>query len=91
MICEMCREAGETSIVRVLGTKETLIPKDHYWDEEGQEHLHNPNIVTTKFRCSNGHQITEISSWECFCGYKACEAKTTYLRPGLQKPAGVAP
>ena len=83
MICEMCREAGKTSTVRVLNTKEPQIPKDHFWDEDGNEHHHNPNIVTTNFRCSNGHRFEEISSWECHCGYKACVAKTTYLRPGV--------
>jgi hypothetical protein len=74
VLCPHCRQAGQLSTVRVLRTTEPKAPKDHYFDEQGAEHSHNPNIVITEFVCSNGHRFAERSSWECWCGYKACEA-----------------
>jgi hypothetical protein len=79
MICKKCQDSGQRSIVRILGTKKGDIPKDFFFDEEGVEHSHDPNVVTTQFRCSNGHRFQEISSWQCHCGYKACEAAVTFI------------
>ena len=81
MICPICASAGTRSTVRIttdllkaaLSDKQ---PVTHYWDEDGVEHSHNPNIIRTDYTCSNGHRFFERSSWECgACGYKACEAE----------------
>ena len=84
VICTKCRDAGLRSTVRVLGTKQTDMPRDVYFDEDGTEHSHNPNLVTTQFRCSNGHRFQEVSSWQCHCGYKACEAVVTFVGEGSE-------
>ena len=82
MICEECREAGLRSIVRVDSSKQSKMASQHFFDEQGQEHSHNPNVAHTFFRCSNGHRFEETSSWECFCGWKVCEAKIHRMQPG---------
>ena len=82
MICEQCREEGKLSIVRVDSTKQSRMPTNHFFDEQGQEHSHNPNPVHTRFRCSNGHCFEEISSWQCWCGYMVCKAQIHRMQPG---------
>jgi hypothetical protein len=78
--CPTCSAAGQRSTVRITtsATKAALadkLPTDHFWDEDGVEHHHNPNIIRTDYMCSNGHRFYERSSWECGCGYKACGAE----------------
>jgi hypothetical protein len=82
MICPTCREAGQRSTVRLYANRPPgdQLPKDHYYDESGAEHSHNPNIFRTNFRCSLGHTFFELSSWECWCGYKACVAHVVASR-----------
>lgn len=80
MLCPACQREGKRSIVRITtdATKAALadkLPKNHYFDEDGQEHSHDPNIIRTDYRCSNDHVFYELSSWGCWCGYKACEAE----------------
>lgn len=84
MICKKCQEQGSLSTVRVLGTKKGDIPKDFFFDEEGVEHSHDPNIVTTQLRCSNGHRFEEKSCWGCHCGYAACEQTVTFIGEGAE-------
>lgn len=83
MICPTCQNSGQRSTVRIV--KQPAInkaifrdvpPTDHFWDEEGNEHSHNPSIIVTEYLCSKGHRFAERSSWECgACGYRACEAE----------------
>lgn len=76
MICPTCSAAGQRSTVRVIRSTNPGQPKDHFWDEEGVEHFHNPNIIVTELECSSGHRFAERSSWQCHeCGYKACDAQ----------------
>jgi hypothetical protein len=84
VICKKCKDSGQLSTIRSLGTSQTLMTKDHFFDEQGDEHSHNPNIVTTLFRCSNGHRFQERSSWQCPCGWMACEATVTFLGEGAE-------
>lgn len=91
MRCPVCVSENQKSVVRITGTKSPEVPKDHFYDEQGQEHSHNPNIIRTTFRCSNGHRFEEASSWECVvCGYKACEAEV-FITPGEAYVPEVAP
>ena len=79
MICEKCRDSGQRSTVRIVGTKQSAMPSDCFFDEDGVEHSHNPNIATTTYRCSNGHSFEEKSSWQCAaCGWLKQVAKVTY-------------
>jgi hypothetical protein len=77
MLCPQCQASGQRSIVRVerTGTPDQKQQTDVFWDEAGDHHSHNPNIVVTEYKCSNGHHFAERSSWECPCGWKACEAE----------------
>lgn len=77
MLCPTCQSTGKRSTVRMHGNRPPgdQKPKDHFFDEDGAEHSHNPNIIRTNYRCSLGHHFFELSSWECWCGYKACEAQ----------------
>ncbi len=76
MICPTCSTTNQRSTVRVIRTTPGKLEKVHFWDEDGVEHYHNPNVIVTELECSNGHRFAERSSWECsVCGYKACEAE----------------
>jgi hypothetical protein len=37
----------------------TAAAMQHYWDEEGKEHVHNPNHKNSRYSCSQGHEWTE--------------------------------
>lgn len=84
MICTKCRESGLRSTVHNVGTSQTQMPKEHFFDEDGEEHHHNPNIVRTLFRCSNGHRFEERSSWQCQCGWMACKATIRFIGEGVE-------
>lgn len=76
MICPHCRAENQRSVVEVVRSTSGTEPKQHFFDEDGQEHFHNPNVYVTEFTCSNGHRFAERSSYQCsVCGYKACEAE----------------
>lgn len=97
MICPHCHptcngiehEGCQRSTIRIVpGKPPTDIPKDQFFDEDGVWHSHNPNIIVTQYRCSNGHRFAERSSWECGeCGYKACEAEIIAAPPADPVPA----
>lgn len=85
ILCPHCQSCGARSVVDLVrctqGKEKTRI----FWDEEGVEHHHNPNVSVTEYRCSNGHTFAERSSWECVaCDYRACDAEI------VTTPAAVA-
>jgi hypothetical protein len=88
MICPECQRFNQRSIIRITRTTPGSLAKDHYFDEDGVEHTHNPNVVVTEYSCSNGHRFAERSSWQCWCGYKACEQEIVV--PTELAPAAVA-
>ncbi len=76
MICPHCRAANQRSTVEVVRSTSGAEPKKHFFDEDGVEHFHNPNVYVTEFVCSKGHRFAERSSWQCVvCGYKVCDAE----------------
>lgn len=80
MICTKCRDVGQRSRVDVLGSiTGTMTKKEVFFDEDGDMHVHDPNIVTTAYRCSNGHRFQERSSWQCTCGWMKQPAVVTFL------------
>ncbi len=54
MKCKKCEEASQRSIVRVLGTKQTDMPRDVFFDEDGNEHSLMPifpeEVILSKAR-----------------------------------------
>lgn len=63
---------GERSQVRQTVTRGAK-SADLYYDEEGEFHVHDPNIPTFRFRCSNGHDWEEldVDQTRCSCGWSA--------------------
>jgi hypothetical protein len=56
MICKECQSRGVKSSIHELGSMTTLMGVSRSWDEDGNERLHDPNVTTTHYRCSNGHE-----------------------------------
>lgn len=97
MICPQCHrtcngiehDACQRSTVRIVRTTDPKLPRDHYWDEDGNEHSHNPSVIVTEFECSNGHRFAEQSSWQCHvCGYMACPQEIILAPEPQPIPAG---
>lgn len=60
MKCPTCIAEGKTSTVTRGARRSTLMASVEFWDENGMHHpRHNPNTVTTDYRCSNGHSWSE--------------------------------
>lgn len=79
MKCTKCQATGELSEVDVLSSSTTQLEKRVYFDTAGDQHVHNPNITTTRYRCTNGHRFEERSCWQCTCGWKKMDAVVTFL------------
>ena len=66
MRCPECVEAGnEDSVVYVDQTLVTLMCTQHYFDENGTEHFHDPNKHGTECHCSYGHTLVKIHYPRC--------------------------
>ncbi len=87
MLCPHCQAAGQRSVVDIVRCTQGKDPKRTFWDEDGVEHHHNPNVSVTEYRCSNGHTFAERSSWECQCGYKVCEAEIVTTPAAIEQMA----
>jgi hypothetical protein len=59
MICPECSVEGRKSKVYPGLSTVTLMASAPYYDEDGEYHDHDPNITTTRFACSNGHDWQE--------------------------------
>jgi len=59
MKCPQCQQEGKKSIITIGFSTTTLMSTHAYYDEDGKYHFHNPNITTTEYSCSNGHEWTE--------------------------------
>ena len=67
MKCPECEKAGEKSCVYPQGSSRTMLMGCEYYDEEGRYHQHDPNVTTTGYRCSNGHEWVEKHIAKCWC------------------------
>lgn len=66
MKCSQCIEENKKSTVSSEGCSTTLLGYGGpFYDEDGIYHDHDPNIVTTYYRCSNGHRWHEKGSKQC--------------------------
>jgi hypothetical protein len=65
MKCHQCESAGLRSTVRQLASYSTLLMAEHWYDEDGNFHYHDPNVTTTEYRCSNGHMWPVHSAPTC--------------------------
>jgi len=55
--CPVCQERGYTSTVYIGMTTETAMAIHSYYTEEGWLITNNPNIATTHYQCSRGHEF----------------------------------
>jgi len=69
MICPECGKARLQSRVYIGVSSTTLAYSPPFYDEEGRYHDHDPNIRTTQYECSNGHQWAETTRPSCWCGW----------------------
>lgn len=67
MICEQCKKEGRKSRVFPGASECTLMMYMRFYDEDGREHLHDPNVTTTYYSCSNGHSWREDTRHKCWC------------------------
>lgn len=56
MICEKCKQENKTSTVTQQGGQTTLCGYFSFYDEDGKYHLHDENIASNSYSCSNGHK-----------------------------------
>ncbi len=56
VICSICADRGDKSILREYGCAVTDMGWYPYYDENGMRHSHNPNGVGYYLECSNGHE-----------------------------------
>lgn len=59
MKCLQCVKEGKKSKVYIGGSSTTLLGVSRYYDEDGNYHVYDPNIITTNYLCSNGHFWSE--------------------------------
>ena len=78
VICQQCRNLGQRSKVYMPGCSfTTLMADEHYYDEDGNYHHHDPNASTLQYRCNRGHSWTEVSYGECpSCDYNKGRGRT---------------
>ena len=66
MKCPACVDEGKRSIIRTDGPGSlTAMFGDYYYDEDGNYHVHDPNITTTRLVCSRGHRLVHTSATAC--------------------------
>lgn len=69
LLCPECVESGDRSRVASLGGARNLMGYTPFYDEDGQYHQHDPNVLTSGYKCSNGHVFTRKSHSPCpTCG-----------------------
>ena len=87
MFCPECRKQDLKSCVYPGCETVTLAYCPPYYDEEGNCHIHDSNIRTAQYRCSNGHNWQEQTTGSCWCGWpnKQKDLIETFL-PVLMNP-----
>lgn len=90
MKCPKCEKVGQKSSVQEHGTFATSMFVKRYWDDDGEKiHNHDPNIYSTSYSCSQGHEwaMSRIGSCgSCDFGGEEWEGGLTD-RPKTNAPA----
>lgn len=72
MKCKKCVKVGLRSRLKIGMSSSTAMGFEHYYDEEGDYHYHDPNATTTSYYCSKGHRGTVKVAPHCgSCDYGA--------------------
>ena len=75
MKCEECQKEGKKSFVNAGMGMSTCSGSAHYYDEEGEYHVHDMNTTSYLMTCSNGHSWQEHSEPHS-CPAKGCVFNT---------------
>lgn len=68
-VCDRCRDEGRRSRVRELPKEISSGGVVRYYDEEGQEHIHDGRFNVTPFLCEHGHRWEHRGTNPCpTCG-----------------------
>lgn len=70
MFCPACQAENQTSLVFPKGSTRTLLGFGAFFDEEGKEHVHDPNCEIHHYSCSRGHKFSVRNQNTCWCGWK---------------------
>lgn len=65
MKCPMCESENKTSEVTSLGGVSTLLHCSPFFDDLRAYHIHDENIATFKYKCSNNHSWEKIIKHPC--------------------------
>jgi hypothetical protein len=76
MICPFCKEEGLRSKVFGGGGTTILDYCPPFYDEDGEYHVHDCNISTTYYNCSNGHRWVKRGHPGCPC--KTCDYREEF-------------
>lgn len=71
MKCQQCQSKNLTSKIEQRSYYTTLLLSNIFHDEDGREHIHNPNAKTTGYFCSKGHSWEAKYPNRCWCGWKS--------------------
>lgn len=64
-ICPYCKEEGNKSKLFESMSASTCMYSSPFYDEDGIYHNHDPNILTTDYKCSNGHIFIVRAKIKC--------------------------
>ncbi len=71
--CPRCQNKRIKSRIYLQGTVRTALAPAIWWDEDGELHAHDPNVLSSKYMCGRGHQWEETETGTCWCGWKGGE------------------
>lgn len=57
VICPICNRNDQKSKVYPSESITTQLSKTYYYNEDGYLKSDDPNVTTTKMKCSNGHKF----------------------------------
>ena len=64
--CPECSKTGDRpERIYDLGSTTTLLGRSVFYDAFGKYHCHDPNKVTSTYRCSAGHTWSEVEPQPC--------------------------
>lgn len=66
--CPHCTILNKGSTFRQTGKMQTLVAGGTFW-ENGKQHVHDPNLHTASYECSEGHRWEYGWKESCWCGW----------------------
>lgn len=90
MTCPECEAKNKTSTVYQRSSTRTDMGFKASAPGPGGPHLHDPNIITDAFECTNGHRFKRESRIPCpKCEYGHEEPVITFLTPRAKFQPGI--